>query len=61
MYVVQIGHITKFKSFNTVKSKSSGTREKCLPNQYDAKDGESGNMRLRRGHQRKNRDLKIVK
>ena len=41
----------------TVKSKSCGTREKCLPNQYDAKDGESGNMILRRGHQRKNRDL----
>ena len=34
---------------STVKSKSSGTREKCLPNQNDAKDGESGNIRLRRG------------
>ena len=42
---------------HTVKSKSSGTREKCLPNQYDAKDGEYGNMKLKRGHQRKNRDL----
>ena len=41
----------------TVKCKPSGTREMCLPNQYDEKDGESGNLRLKRGHQRKNRDL----
>ena len=45
----QIIHLELFHfqiSKHTVKSKSSGTREKCLPNQYDAKDGESGNMRL---------------
>ena len=33
----------------TVKCKPSGTREKFLPNQYDEKDGESGNMRLKKG------------
>ena len=45
---------------NTVVTVPSGTTKKCLLNQYKWMDGESGNQRLKRGHQRRDRDLWIL-
>ena len=34
----------------TVELRSNGTREHCLPNQYNGMDNESDNMRLKKCH-----------
>ena len=46
--------------WSTVATVSSGTTKKCLLNQYEWMDSESGNKRLKSGHQRRDRDLWIL-